>query len=935
MGVDFMKLKKIIALALTIAMLLSVVQVFAFSDVPENSKYKESIDLMAEKGIIKGHDDGTFGYDEICTRAQFITFLYRAAGEPDEGKPVEFTDVADGEYYKKAITWAYNNSIIKPFEDGSIGVDVTVDRSHAVTFLHQWAKVTGYGNLDAYCNLAEYADSTEIEHYALSSYCWAVGDGVITPDGDNKIYPKAEVTRSWTAEVVAKLISTHYHNWSEYKDNGNGTCQRVCTLDGTHIEKAEHNFNYGELTKKVTETEDGEITYTCVNCKLQKVETVKMGTEVTTRADMEDALVAAAWAYYVKGPAMQYDGSAMGRVNSYYGGKTRIFARSAPELATKHVNFYSVCSNYTNQIYNEALGIHAMGEVTQHQGLSTYDLYRVANNQFDIKPADAKIFEPKTENDVEAGVAWWFDFDEYKSKMKAARYNALVTSDSFNLGNLDDYTDGINYKADGFDGEVHYAYYDDDGNKLSPTDVRDNNMMAFVKDSENTMRPGDLFVTAYKTSGHSTFFAGNDLTLHCTGSAISLDPVTDKIEENGAIRADFGYMAQTLDKCHSVFIGRPLEFLLSESFDDDLGNDVAKITLSDKIKSRIKYPMMSIDRTVDITQFGTAVKGGNLTYTIEISNNTNDEKYLEWGVDYNKGEETYKGIVVTEKIPEGTQLVEDSVVGAGIFADGVITWNLEDIKPGEKVTLSYTVKVTAEVGETIVADGGMVDNIPSNSISNTVGAEKLSKAEAETLEKIAEGDLEQFGTDTDFAEGIYKAMGKELDIPSAKDIADILFTVEAHVPGSDEEVGGFTGEDNNPLNVYVRQTEIKDEHKPLKSMIVDRYWGGYSMYVGDDLQWEFSTSAIKDFRSDYLEKGDILVYMGNDKEDRGKTTFQNNPVTITVMVFDGSKLIATTTKNGETTYKVYDETEIDYQLLRAFDYEHDLFFNLRPSQLVK
>ena len=141
--------------------------------------------------------------------------------------------------------------------------------------------------------------------------------------------------------------------------------------------------------------------------------------------------------------------------------------------------------------------------------------------------------------------------------------------------------------------------------------------------------------------------------------------------------------------------------------------------------------------------------------------------------------------------------------------------------------------------------------------------------------------------------------------------------------------------DNNPLNVYVRQTEIKDEHKPLKSMIVDRYWGGYSMYVGDDLQCEFSTSAIKDFRTDYLEKGDILVYMGNDKEDRGRNTFQNNPVNITVMVFDGSKLIATTTKNGETTYKVYDETEIDYQLLRAFDYEHDLFFNLRPSQLVK
>ncbi len=933
-----MKTRKIISLLLSVIMVLgTVLPAFAFSDVADDAMYKDAIFEMAEKGIIKGHEDGTFGYNEGCTRAQFITFLYRAAGEPEVGKKAEFTDVVSGEYYVNAIIWAYNNGIIKPFEDGTIGAELPVDRSHAVTFLHEWAKATGYGNLDAYCNLAKYADAKEIEQYALSAYCWAVADGVITPDSENKILPKEEVTRAWTANAIAKLITTHYHNWSEYKDNGDGTCQRVCALDETHVEKAEHKFNYGELTKDVTETKDGEITYTCVNCKLTKIEVVKAGTEVTTRADMEEALVAAAWAYYVKGPYMQYDGSTLGRVNHYYGGKTRVFARSAPELATKDVNFYAVCSNYTNQVYNEALGIHAMGEVTQHSGLSTYDLYRVANNQFDVKTADAKIFEPKTENDVEGGIAWWIDFDAYKASMKASRYNVLVTSDSFNVGNLDDYTEGIEFKSDGVDGEVHYSYYDTEGNKLEAESVKNNNMMAFVKDYENTMRPGDLYIITYKdkNSGHTTFFTGNNLTLHCTGGAITTDPVKDKVEVDGAIKADFDYMMQKFDTCDSIFIGRPLEFLLSESFDDDLGNDVAKITLSDKIKSRIQYPMMNIDRTVDITHFGTAVKGDNLTYTIEISNHTNDEKYLEWGEIYNKGEETYKGINVTEIVPKGTQLVEGSIVGGGTDYDGVISWNLPDIAPGEKVTLSYTVKVIAEVGETIVADGGMVDNIPSNSISNTVGADKLNKTEAETLEKIAEGDLAQYGTDTDFAEGIYKAMGKELDIPSAKDIADILFTVEAHVPGSDEETGGFTGEDNVPINVYVRQAEVKDEHKPLKSMIVDRYWGGYSMYVGDDLQWEFSTSAIKDFRTDFLEKGDILVYMGNDKEDRGRNTFSNNPVSITVMVFDGSKLIATTTKNGETTYKVYDETEIDYQLLRAFDYEYDLFFNLRPSQLVK
>ena len=937
-----MKMKKIIALVLTIAMLCGTVQALAFSDVPENSQYKEAIDLMAEKGIIKGHGDDTFGYDEICTRAQFITFLYRAAGEPDAGKAAEFTDVVNGEYYENAITWAYNNGIIKPFEDGSIGVDVTVDRNHAATFLFEWAKVTGYGNVKAYCKLADYADATDIAQYALAAYCWAVADGVITPDAENKILPNEEVTRSWTANAIAKLITAHYHNWSEYKDNGDGTCQRVCALDEAHIEKAEHKFNFGELTKKVTETEDGEITYTCVNCKFQKVEAVKAGTEVVTRADLEEAAVATAWAYYVKGPYIQYDSTIMsGRLTSYFGGSARLTARTAPEYSTKHFNFYSVCSDYAHQVYNEGLNIWAMGNVSQPFGISTFDIFRFSNNQQDYLTAEAAIFEPQTENDVDASVMNWINFEQYRERMNASKNKQMITTNVYNVGKFTEFNKELEFKNDSLDGQIHYSYYDKEGNKLDPIEVKTEYVDPFFQEPDKNMRPGDIIVYQYsKNGGHTTLYVGNNLTLHCNGSKLNRDTAEDKVEADGAIFAHFDY---TLTKwknenLNAIVVTRPNEFILSEGFDDDLGNDISNNAIPEDTKSRLKYPMMNIDRTVDITHFGTAVKGGNLTYTIEVSNHTNDEAYLQWGKAYNKGEETYKGIKVTEAIPTGTELVEDSIVGGGTFADGVVTWDLADIAPGEKVTLSYTVKVTAEIGDTIVSDGGMVDKIPSNSITNKVGGEKLSEAEAEALAKIADGGdegLKQFGKDTDFAEGIYKTMGIELDLPSAYDITNELFKVQAHIPGSDAEVGGLTGVDNNPVNLCVRQKVVKDEYKPIQAMLVDRYWGGDGYYDGDETKWQFATKMIKDFRTDYLEKGDILVYIGNDVADRDKLTFQLRPVKTGVMVYDGRKLLCTLTHNGETTYKVYDETEIDTQLLQALDYEYDVFFNLRPSQLVE
>ena len=78
-----------------------------FTDVAEENQYGESIMDLAQKRIIKGYSEDSFGADDVCTREQFITFLYRASGSPEAANNTTFTDVEAGAYYADAIVWGY------------------------------------------------------------------------------------------------------------------------------------------------------------------------------------------------------------------------------------------------------------------------------------------------------------------------------------------------------------------------------------------------------------------------------------------------------------------------------------------------------------------------------------------------------------------------------------------------------------------------------------------------------------------------------------------------------------------------------------------------------------------------------------------------------------------------------------------------------------
>ena len=117
-------------------------------------------------------------------------------------------------------------------------------------------------------------------------------------------------------------------------------------------------------------------------------------------------------------------------------------------------------------------------------------------------------------------------------------------------------------------------------------------------------------------------------------------------------------------------------------------------------------------------------------------------------------------------------------------------------------------------------------------------------------------------------------------------------------------------------------------------MLIDRYWGGASFYVGDDLKWEFGTNAIRDFKTSYLEAGDILIY-ANVTEATGELSYSPNH--IIVMVYDGEKLLSSDKSAEGVSYSVYEGDAVKQQLLEPFFTREDggkyqLFFALRPSQ---
>ena len=174
------------------------VETSPFSDVSTNAYYYEAVKWAQEKGITGGIGNGLFGPNQPCTRAQIVTFLWRAAGSPEPKTMSSFADVSMDAYYAKAVAWAVENGITTGTGDGKFSPDATCTRAQSVTFLFR-----AIGKLVD--SKAEFSDVLTDSYYA-NAVAWAVENGVTNGIGDGLFGPDNSCTR---AQIVTFLYRAY------------------------------------------------------------------------------------------------------------------------------------------------------------------------------------------------------------------------------------------------------------------------------------------------------------------------------------------------------------------------------------------------------------------------------------------------------------------------------------------------------------------------------------------------------------------------------------------------------------------------------------------------------------------------------------------------------------------------------------------------------
>ena len=174
------------------------VETSPFSDVSTSAYYYEAVKWAQEKGITGGIGNGLFGPNQPCTRAQIVTFLWRAAGSPVVNYAMNMTDVAEDAYYAEAVRWALSEGITTGTGDGKFSPDATCTRAQSVTFLFR-----AIGKLVD--SKAEFSDVLTDSYYA-NAVAWAVENGVTNGIGDGLFGPDNSCTR---AQIVTFLFRAY------------------------------------------------------------------------------------------------------------------------------------------------------------------------------------------------------------------------------------------------------------------------------------------------------------------------------------------------------------------------------------------------------------------------------------------------------------------------------------------------------------------------------------------------------------------------------------------------------------------------------------------------------------------------------------------------------------------------------------------------------
>ena len=185
-----------------IAAFLKEVETSPFSDVSTSAYYYEAVKWAQEKGITGGIAYGLFGPNQPCTRAQIVTFLWRAAGSPVVNYAMNMSDVPEGSYYAEAVRWALSEGIATGTTGNTFSPDSECTRAQAVAFLFRYAASEAVTLQEL---VSGFSDADSVPGYALPAMNWALAEEIVQGNG-SKLMPNDSCTR---AQIVTFLFRAY------------------------------------------------------------------------------------------------------------------------------------------------------------------------------------------------------------------------------------------------------------------------------------------------------------------------------------------------------------------------------------------------------------------------------------------------------------------------------------------------------------------------------------------------------------------------------------------------------------------------------------------------------------------------------------------------------------------------------------------------------
>ena len=185
-----------------------------FTDVSENAWYSEAVRYVYAHGLMEGTSATAFSPDATTSRSMIAAILWRMAGSPVVNYAMDYTDVAQGQWYSEAIRWAASEGIVGGNGNGLFGTNDPITREQFAVMLYRYAQEQGYDvSVGENTNILSYTDAADLAEYAIPAMQWAVGAGLITGTGDGStLTPQGQATRAQAAVMLMRFCEK-YVNW--------------------------------------------------------------------------------------------------------------------------------------------------------------------------------------------------------------------------------------------------------------------------------------------------------------------------------------------------------------------------------------------------------------------------------------------------------------------------------------------------------------------------------------------------------------------------------------------------------------------------------------------------------------------------------------------------------------------------------------------------